>query len=213
MAMETFMAGEVQREGYLALPESGHGKGVLFLHAWWGLTDVFKQVCDRLAGDGFVVFAPDLHHGTILTTIQDAEDYVMSRPVAPVRDTARAGMQFLKNHPAVEEEKLGAAAFSMGASFAYELDDEYPDAFDRIVLVYGGPVDLTGVHAKFQCHFGEEDFIDPIEYVREMDMGDAEVFYYPKTNHWFFEPNQEGYYKSSEAQLAYQRMVKFLNEG
>ncbi|MEJ2759839.1 MAG: dienelactone hydrolase family protein [Anaerolineales bacterium] len=212
MAMETFKAGEIEREGYLVLPESGHGKGILFLHAWWGLTDVFKEVCDRLALEGFVVFAPDLHHGAILTTIQEAEDYVMSRPVPPVMETAKAGMRFLQNHPAVEGDKLSAVAFSMGASFAYDLDAEFPDAFDKIVLVYGGPVDLTSVHAKFQCHFGEDDFIDPIEYVHEMDMGDAEVFYYPDTNHWFFEPNQEGYYKPEEAELAYQRMVRFFKE-
>ncbi len=210
MAMETFIAGDVPRVGYLALPESGRGKGLLFLHAWWGLTDVFKEVCDRLADEGFVVFAPDLHHGTTLTTIQEAEDYVMSRPVAPAMETAKAGMHFLHNHPAVDGQKLSAVAFSMGASFAYELDADFPEAFDRIVLVYGGPADLTGVHAKFQCHFGEDDFIDPIEYVREMDMGDAEVYYYPNTNHWFFEPDQEGYFKPEEAALAFERMVVFL---
>lgn len=210
MAMERFMAGDQQQEGYLALPESGQGKGLFFLHAWWGLTDVFKETCDRLAAEGFVVFAPDLHHGTKLTTIQEAEDFVISRPYEPVLETARAGMQFLQDHPAVKGGQLSAVAFSMGASFAYDLDAAYPDAFDRIALVYGGPVDLTGVHARFQCHFGEDDVMDPIEYVREMDMGEAEVFYYPNTNHWFFEPDQEGYYKPEEAELAFQRIVTFL---
>ena len=42
---------------YLAVPEHGSGPGVLVLHAWWGLTEPFRQVCDWLAEAGFVAGA------------------------------------------------------------------------------------------------------------------------------------------------------------
>ena len=45
---------------YLAQPASGQGAGVLVLHAWWGLNDFFKELCQRLAAAGFVALAPDL---------------------------------------------------------------------------------------------------------------------------------------------------------
>jgi Dienelactone hydrolase family len=37
--------------GYLAVPQRGYGPGVLILHAWWGLTPFFKNVCECLAGE------------------------------------------------------------------------------------------------------------------------------------------------------------------
>ena len=49
-----------QPDGYLAVPSTGTGHGVLVLHAWWGLNDTIKVFCTRLADSGFVAFAPDL---------------------------------------------------------------------------------------------------------------------------------------------------------
>ena len=63
---------EKKVNAYLAVPENG-GPGVLLLHAWWGLKPFFKQVCDRLAGQGFTVLAPDLRDGQIATTIDEAK--------------------------------------------------------------------------------------------------------------------------------------------
>jgi carboxymethylenebutenolidase len=62
-----------QPEGYLTLPPTGEGPGVLVLHAWWGLNDTIKAFCNRLAANGFVTFAPDLYHGQVADTIPDAE--------------------------------------------------------------------------------------------------------------------------------------------
>jgi carboxymethylenebutenolidase len=47
----------------LATPDTAGGPRVVVLHAWWGLTEPFRQVCDRLASAGFVAFAPDLYRG------------------------------------------------------------------------------------------------------------------------------------------------------
>src|SRR5258706_4752875 len=59
--------------GYLAVPEQGSGPGVLVLHAWWGLTEPFRQVCDRLAEAGFVALAPDLYHGKTTASVEEAQ--------------------------------------------------------------------------------------------------------------------------------------------
>ena len=62
-----------QPQGFLAVPATDQGRGVLVLHAWWGLNDTMKAFCTRLADSGFVAFAPDLYHGKIADTIADAE--------------------------------------------------------------------------------------------------------------------------------------------
>ncbi len=53
--------------GYLAVPDSGSGPGVLVLQEWWGLVPQIMRTCDRLAAEGFVVFDGEwwhFEHGT-----------------------------------------------------------------------------------------------------------------------------------------------------
>ena len=51
--------------GYLAVPSSGTGPGVMVIQEWWGLVPQIRGVCDRFADEGFVALAPDLYHGDI----------------------------------------------------------------------------------------------------------------------------------------------------
>jgi carboxymethylenebutenolidase len=52
--MQTFDVNGSSFSGYLSLPGSGKGIGVLLLHAWWGLNQFAIQTCDKLAQAGFV---------------------------------------------------------------------------------------------------------------------------------------------------------------
>jgi len=62
-----------QPEGFLAVPPTGSGPGLLVLHAWWGLNDTMKAFCRRLAESGFAAFAPDLYHGKVADTTPAAD--------------------------------------------------------------------------------------------------------------------------------------------
>ena len=70
--MREFSADGRTFSGYLAVPERGSGPGVVVLHAWWGLTEPFRQFCDRLAEAGFVALAPDLYHGKTTASVEEA---------------------------------------------------------------------------------------------------------------------------------------------
>ena len=95
MTMINFHAEGNRREGYLAVPKNQKGRAILVLHAWWGLTPFFKNLCDKLADEGFVAFAPDLHHGKTAATIEEAEKILQDQDFPATQATAVAALDLL----------------------------------------------------------------------------------------------------------------------
>ncbi len=109
-----------QPQGFLAVPLTGQGPGVLVLHAWWGLNDTIKAVCTRLAEAGFVAFAPDLYHGQVADTIAGAEILgaaIDANYQQASSDVAEAA-SFLSEKTGGQ---LAVVAFSLGGFFALTL--------------------------------------------------------------------------------------------
>ena len=59
----TFPSNGGTAHGYLAVPDSGSGPGLIVVQEWWGLTDHIADVTNRFAREGFVALAPDLYGG------------------------------------------------------------------------------------------------------------------------------------------------------
>jgi carboxymethylenebutenolidase len=214
--MIEYPAGERAGKGYLALPEVGHGPGVLVLHAWWGLTQTFTDVCDRLAGAGFVAFAPDLYGGATASTIEAAQALLEGRDFETSRTRVTGALALLHAHPATDGDGVGALGFSMGAAWALFLSTLAPAEIAAVVVFYGSEAaDFTAAHASYLGHFAEDDEWEPIDGVRQMaaDLraaGRSVDFYtYPRTHHWFFEPDRPEY-DPAAAELAWDRTLDFL---
>ena len=77
----TFPSGGGEAHGYLALPPSGQGPGIVLIQEWWGLDDHMADVADRLAAEGFVVLAPDLFGGRVTHDSEEASQMLMELPV------------------------------------------------------------------------------------------------------------------------------------
>lgn len=211
--MQTFEANGKQHTGYLALPASGKGPGVLLLHAWWGLTDLFKEEADKLAAEGFVVFAPDLMNGAQTADILEAEKQVQSVEAnfPAVLAIVLGAANFLQALPAVSSEKLASVGFSFGAAYALVLDEEQPGIFDKLVLFYGmAGANVAKSHAKILAHFAENDPYEDIEAARGMRAPNLERHIYPGTGHWFYEHNRPDAYNAEAATLAWERTLAFL---
>ena len=64
--------------GYLAVPATGAGPGVIVIQEWWGLNDQIEEVCDDLAGRGLVALAPDLYRGVETAEPDEAAKLMMA---------------------------------------------------------------------------------------------------------------------------------------
>jgi carboxymethylenebutenolidase len=208
-----------QPEGYFAAPPMGHGPGVLVLHAWWGLNDTIKNVCDRLAQEGFVAFAPDLYHGQIAETIGDAERLSSQAEIEPIKADIAAAVDFLCQRIAPADCRLGVVGFSFGAYFALELAVDEPERIRAVVLFYGtGEDDHSGSQAVYLGHFAADDDYEPAEVVDGLESSlktagrPVTIYRYEGVGHWFFEPDRTDAYNQAAAELAWERTVAFLKE-
>ena len=211
-------------DGYLALPKGGTGDAVLVLHAWWGLNDDIRALCRRLAGEGFVAYAPDLYGGgarewPLATTIAEAEvlrDALDADP-GPAEAAVAAGVAFLSG-VAPAGRGLSVIGFSLGAWYAYIAALSAP-VVSRVVAFYGsGPGDPGASQAAYLGHYAADDDFEPAEEVaglaEALRAGGRPVTFhtYPGTGHWFYEPSRPEF-NAAAAELAWQRTVAFLRNG
>ena len=212
---------ETEPRVHLAVPPSGSGPGVLVLHAWWGLNDVFRDVCDRLADQGFVAVAPDLFGGRTADTVEGAEELLGTVDDERTRDDVTAAAAYVREHPAVVGDGFGVVGFSFGAAWALLLATEFlPTAVSAAVVFYGNhpgieESDYAASRAAFLGHFAEGDEWEPDEEVRRTEERiraagrEASFHFYPGVAHWFFERNRPEY-DAEAAELAWERTLAFL---
>ena len=215
---EWLRVGPADDRAYLAIPDGGSGAGVLVLHAWWGLTSVFTDVCDRLAAAGFVALAPSLYPaGATAATIAEAETLRDAHDEGTDSTSiALAAVEQLRGLPGVAGARIGVIGFSLGAYWALYLSQARPDDFSAAVAVYGtDDGDYGAARAAYLGHFAENDEFEPLEAVRALERkiraaGREVTFHvYPNTRHWFVEPNRPEY-DAEATELVWDRTLAFL---
>ncbi|MCB0978111.1 MAG: dienelactone hydrolase family protein [Acidimicrobiales bacterium] len=205
--------------GYVVVPDSGSGPGVLVLHSWWGLTPFFTGVCDRLADEGFVALAPDLHgDGATADTPDEAETLLASTDPNRTANLVVSSLSALRSMPATPEGRVGVLGFSMGASWALWAATRFPDDVAAVSVYYGDQnIDFGAARAAFQGHFAEYDeFTSPddanyLEARLRLDGHEPEFHRYDGAAHWFAESDRTAAYDQAAADLAWSRTVEFLH--
>jgi carboxymethylenebutenolidase len=208
-----------QPQGFLAVPPTGKGPGVLVLHAWWGLNDTIKAFCRRLSESGFVVFAPDLYHGKVADTIPDAEALGKALDANHLQAKAEIAeaTKFLNERVGNAEHDLAVIGFSLGAYYALDLSVADPEHIRSVVIFYGtGVDDFSNSRATYLGHFAEKDEFEPQSNIDSLEESlrqagrPVTLYRYPDTGHWFFEPDRQQAYDPEAASLAWDRTLEFL---
>ena len=217
----TFPSNGGTAHGYLAVPASGSGPGVVVIQEWWGLTNHIADVTNRLAAEGFVALAPDLYGGSTTHDSEEAGRLMQELPVDRAARDLGGAVDYLLGHEAVTSSKIGAVGFCMGGGFVLVLAAQQGDKVGAAVPFYGVLKEdypsFSGLTAPLLGHFGEQDDFAPTDAVRELasrieaESGVKPEFHlYPAGHAFFNDENHLGTYDAEQAQTAWNRTLEFL---
>jgi len=208
--------------GYLAVPESGSGPGVVIIQEWWGLNDQLREVCDAWAGDGFVTLAPDLYRGVVTTEPDEAAKLMMSLNIEQAARDMVGAVDALAAHVTVASNGVGVVGFCMGGALALWLATLRPEHVRAVAPFYGvigwpaTKPDWSRLAGPVQGHYAEnDDLAGPAavaaltEELRALGK-QVEVFTYPGTEHAFTNHQRPEVYDADATALAYDRAKTFL---
>ena len=207
--------------GYLSIPESGSGPGVIVIQEWWGLVDHIKDVCDRFAEEGFVALAPDLFHGKSTKSPDEAGKLMMALNIDKAEKDLGGAIEYLATHESTKSEKTGVVGFCMGGALSLYTATKNPH-IGACVVFYGGhpnvKPDLPNLHAPvLGLYAGRDGFVTP-DSVRQLEsklkeLGKPnEMIIYPDTDHAFFNDTRPEVYNAEAAGDAWRRTIEFLRK-
>ncbi len=219
----TFPSNGSPAHGYLALPDSGSGPGLIVIQEWWGLVGHIADVTNRFAAEGFVALAPDLFGGA---TTHDADEAGKLMGELPVDDAAHAlggAVDYLLGHETVTSSKVGAVGFCMGGGFVLVLAAQQGDRIGAAVPFYGVLGEdfpsFENLTAPLLGHFGEQDEMASPDKVRELaatieqQSGVTPDFrLYPAGHAFFNDENLLGTYDPEQAATAWDATIEFLHK-
>ena len=211
----TFPSNGGTAHGYL----TGEGPGVIVIQEWWGLTDHIKDVCDRLAAEGFTALAPDLYGGRTTHDADEAGQLLMSLPVEQASKDLAGAVDFLLEKTG--GSSVGTIGFCMGGGFVLLLAAQAGDKVSAAVPFYGVgpgvPESYKGLTAKVQGHYALQDGMYPADAARAQEQqirdetgAEVEYFYYDAGHAFHNDENLIGTYSPEDAKTAWGRAVAFL---
>jgi len=210
--------------GYLALPPTGHGPGIVLVQEIWGVNEHIRAVADQYALAGYVVLAPDIFWRleARVDLPYDEAGTAKARGFLQKVDTALAvadvgsAVDTLRQSPEVSG-KIATLGFCLGGQIAYRAAAAgKPDA---AVAYYGGGIQnhldvADKVRQPILFHYAGQDAHIPPSAVAEVKArfagkADATFFDYPAAEHGF---NCWGrpLYDQRAAALAHGRTLIFL---
>src|SRR3989442_8848949 len=211
--------------GYLALPASRFGPGIVVLQEIFGVNSYMRQVCDWYASHGFVALCPDLfwrQEPDIQLTDKSEAEWQKAFQLYQGLDEAKAvedsavAVEFLRKHPACSG-RVGAVGFCLGGNLAWLLSVRFSP--DCAVGYYGVSIEKTFSEAKnlnspLMLHIaGKDQYCPPTAQEQihaTLDSNPlATIYDYPEQDHAFGRLGGE-HYDRAAAELANLRTLEFF---
>lgn len=209
-------------DAYLAVPQSGEGRGVIVIQEWWGLVDHIREVADRFAQEGYVALAPDFFHGAKTGEPDEAARLLMGMAMDRAAADIQGAARYLEARDDVSGSGVGVVGFCMGGSLALwsgALADEvkvavgfYPAIpWERMSPSWGNYANKSAmIHASEEDGTSKADGVQIAVSGIQAAGGDVEVYDYPGSKHAFFNDTRPEVHDSEHATAAWRRTVDLL---
>jgi carboxymethylenebutenolidase len=165
-------------DGYLSLPPTGSGPGLLLIQEIWGVNAHIRAVADQYAMDGYVVLAPDVfwrQRPSVDLQYTEADtalayQYMKNLDVPDTVLDLQSAAQALRAQASVSGNalvsgKLASLGFCLGGRLSYAL--AATGAVDAAVCYYGGRIQenlalAPRIQVPMLFHYAElDDHIPP----------------------------------------------------
>jgi len=216
--MVSFSANGGTASGYLAEPAQSSTRGVVVIQEWWGLDAHIKDVAERFATRGFVALAPDLYHGTVTRSPDEAGKLLMALDIPRAEKDLRGAIEHLQG---ITGEPVGTVGFCMGGALSLFAACTNPDSVGACVVYYGGhpkvSFDFERLKAPLLGHWAEDDAFANATAKRVAaelgKRGKPFTFHtYPGTKHAFFNDTRPEVFARAAAELSFTRTVEFFEK-
>lgn len=186
--------------GYLAVPASGKGPGIVLCQEIFGINAYIREVADYYAEEGYVVLAPDLFWrleidvdlGYTEAEWKKAFDFLQRFDIDKGMEDITAAVRTLRTRPEVAG-KVGALGFCLGGRLAYLAAAR--SGVDCAVGYYGVTIEnylteAAKIRVPMVLHFASEDKYAPAEAVEKIKHAfkgrdDVEIYVYQGVDHAF----------------------------
>ena len=215
-----FSANGTTGSGYLSVPGSGLGPGVIVIQEWWGLVDHIRDLVDRFAHAGFTALAPDLYDGQTATSPDSAGKLMMALRIDEAERQLSGAIEYLLARPEVTVERVGMVGFCMGGQlslYAACANAKVGACVDFYGIHPNVRPDLTKLQAPVMGFFAERDEMVTPDVARalERDLKAAgkqvEISIFKGADHAFFNDTRAEVYHPSYAKECWDKMVEFFN--
>lgn len=226
--------GDLQIDAFLAQPqEVGSWPAVIVFQEIFGVNDHIRDVCRRLAREGYLAIAPALYQrfapgfeaGYSAADIEVGRRYKDQTKAAEILGDTQATIDYLQSLPQVRAEALATIGFCFGGHVAYRVATlpqikataSFYGAGITTMTPGGGPPTLSctaQITGTLYCFFGTQDASIPAHQVAEIEAALTEsqiphrIFTYP-ADHGFF-CDQRGSYQREAAQDAWLQVMQLF---
>ena len=196
---------ELELPYYLARPAEPAGAGIVVIHEGNGMSVQLLRLCERLAGEGFSVVAPDLFFRTGGPAAREdyREQFGAVTMDQMLDDLGRAATTL----SGLGASRIGVTGFCMGGRFTWHAA-RHDDRYSAAVGFYGSGIasDLGPPRCPTLLFFGGKDPWIPTEDISKVAGSHPDTVVYPEAGHGFMRDGSDDYAPEA-ATDAWERMI------